>query len=107
MREKLITIRLSPKSALRLAKNVDGWIDAGSCEGGLEADEMRTLQSTYAQIMKQIGPKQSARIVAGCSCPDDCDCQSPDTEPALVSMECPVHNLTPQPSRTCPVHGHP
>lgn len=54
MPEKRITIRLSKASALLLAKNIDGWIDAGSCKGGLRPDEMRTLQSAHAQIMKQL-----------------------------------------------------
>jgi hypothetical protein len=27
-----------------------------------------------------------------CICPRECDCQSPDTEPALVSNTCPEHN---------------
>jgi hypothetical protein len=44
-----------------------------------------------------------------CSCPTECDCQNPEPEAgvALVSEECPVHNLTPRPSATCPVHGEP
>lgn len=39
-----------------------------------------------------------------CACPDVCDCQSPDTEPALVSNECPEHNMDPRPASGCPVH---
>lgn len=40
-----------------------------------------------------------------CLCPQVCDCQSPDTNPALVSSECPVHNWDPKPNPECPVHS--
>lgn len=38
-----------------------------------------------------------------CTCPTECDCA--DYEAGLVSMECPIHNETPQPSPECPQHG--
>lgn len=40
-----------------------------------------------------------------CTCPTECDCQSPESEVALISAECPVHNWNPVPSLTCVVHG--
>lgn len=39
-----------------------------------------------------------------CICTKVCDCQSPDTNPALVSMECPIHNDDPDPNPECPIH---
>ena len=38
-----------------------------------------------------------------CTCTKVCDCQ--DYEKGLVSNECPVHNVNPQPSPNCPAHG--
>ena len=43
--------------------------------------------------------------MAKCTCPTECDCQSPDTEPALCSNECPIHNLYPKAALDCPIHG--
>lgn len=42
-----------------------------------------------------------------CLCVTECDCQSPDTLPALCSEECPIHNLHPNPHPDCPVHNRP
>lgn len=50
----------------------------------------------------------------GCICPDHCDCQNPepdgDTEArgavAHVSMNCPIHNLYPEPDPECPANKH-
>ena len=39
-----------------------------------------------------------------CICTHICDCQSPDSNPAMVSNECPIHNDDPDPSPECPVH---
>lgn len=39
-----------------------------------------------------------------CLCTAVCDCQSPYSEPALVSNECPEHNLYPAPHPDCPIH---
>jgi hypothetical protein len=39
-----------------------------------------------------------------CTCPTVCDCQSPETEPAMVSELCPVHNLYPKSDEECPIH---
>lgn len=41
-----------------------------------------------------------------CICPLRCDCQSPDTNPALVSDNCPVHNFRPDPYPDCPAEVH-
>jgi len=43
-----------------------------------------------------------------CTClkEDECDCEDPEGEGVcLVSNECPVHNLYPDPNPACPVHG--
>lgn len=40
-----------------------------------------------------------------CTCPTECDCASPDTNPALKSMHCPIHNDDPDPNPDCPRHG--
>lgn len=37
-----------------------------------------------------------------CTCPQKCDCQSPDN--GLVSEWCPEHNYNPAPADDCPVH---
>jgi hypothetical protein len=41
-----------------------------------------------------------------CICPLKCDCQSPDTNPAMVSNACPEHNLYPLPVKECPAKEH-
>jgi len=50
--------------------------------------------------------RREGRIVQVCACPTECDCQNPEPKSgvALVSEECPVHNLIPSPSDDCPVH---
>lgn len=45
-------------------------------------------------------------LEADCVCPSECDCQSPDTEPALVSNHCPVHNLYPLRIGECEADRH-
>ncbi len=45
------------------------------------------------------------RTLAECTCPTECDCASPDTEPALCSNSCPIHNHNPSPDPECPIHG--
>lgn len=52
--EPRITIRLSPARADLLARNIDGWLDAGACEDGLTEAENDALSSAYQQIMKQL-----------------------------------------------------
>lgn len=47
------------------------------------ADGRSRLEDQVQGIAFQVGPQ--------------CDCESPETEPALVSMECPIHNLYPKP----------
>ena len=41
-----------------------------------------------------------------CICTRVCDCQSPDSEPALCSNECPEHNFIPQPHPECNMEKH-
>ena len=43
-----------------------------------------------------------------CICTKVCDCESPDTEPALCSNECPIHNIYPypQPHPDCMMDKH-
>jgi hypothetical protein len=38
-----------------------------------------------------------------CTCPKECDCQSP--EHGSFSMHCPVHNKVPIPNPDCPQHA--
>lgn len=40
-----------------------------------------------------------------CICPMHCDCQSPETNPGLVSNSCQVHNDYPAPVVECPWYG--
>jgi hypothetical protein len=57
MAKKMVTIRLSPSNARLVALNIDGWLDAGACEGGLEDDERAALHSAYDQILRGLGGK--------------------------------------------------
>lgn len=86
---KMVTIRLSEKNAELLAQNIDGWSDAGACEGGLTADEKKALGSAYDQIARQIYRPRGLqrRSDAGC----DCENPTPKTGVALVSENCPIH----------------
>lgn len=54
MADKAVVIRLTPKQADLVWRNVDGWMDAGSCEGGLEPDEREALECLEDQILRQI-----------------------------------------------------
>lgn len=52
MADKMVTIRLSPEHASILFLNIDGWMDAGACEGGLEPREREVLGNACDQIMR-------------------------------------------------------
>jgi hypothetical protein len=54
MGEPMVKILLSRKNAKLLALNIDGWSDAGACDGGLNADERKALDSAFDQIMRQL-----------------------------------------------------
>lgn len=43
-----------------------------------------------------------------CICPRECDCENPEPEHgvALVSNECPEHNIDQQPNPDCPAGIH-
>jgi hypothetical protein len=41
-----------------------------------------------------------------CICPDSCNCEFPDTEPACCSNECPVHNARPSVTPGCQAVTH-
>lgn len=45
------------------------------------------------------------REPVSCTCPETCDCQNPDGNPAGISMYCPIHNDRPDPHPDCPLHG--
>lgn len=63
-----------------------------------DRDWLKDMRERFSRI-----EQETARI---CTClVDVCDCQSPNTNPAGVSEECPIHNLYAQPSATCPIHG--
>jgi hypothetical protein len=81
----MVKILLSEKNARLLAQNIDGWSDAGACEGGLTPDERKALNSIYDQIMRQ--------VTLGAGRCGVCDCQNPEpkTGVALVSESCPIH----------------
>jgi hypothetical protein len=57
MAKKMVTVRLSPANARLVALNIDGWLDAGACKGGLEPDEHAALHSAYDQILRGLGGK--------------------------------------------------
>jgi len=54
MSDPRITIRLSPNDAKLLWRNIDGWLDAGACEDGLEPDEHAALHSAADQLVRQL-----------------------------------------------------
>lgn len=49
----MVTIKLTEDEARLVAQNVDGWLDAGAGEGGLESKERDALQRLYAQCTKR------------------------------------------------------
>lgn len=51
--------------------------------------------------------RRAGRIVVRCICPTECDCQNPEPKSgtALVSNECPEHNLIPRVSPECCADG--
>jgi hypothetical protein len=51
---RTVVIRLTPKEADLVNRNADGWLDAGACEDGLEADERAALHELCEQITDQI-----------------------------------------------------
>lgn len=57
MSKKTVIVRLTPEEADLVWRNVDGWMDAGSCEDGLEEDEKAALMSVEDQILRQIRPR--------------------------------------------------
>lgn len=54
MTGKMVTIRLSKENARMLSEGIDGWMDAGACEGGLTQSEMKAYLSAFDQINRQI-----------------------------------------------------
>jgi hypothetical protein len=84
-------VRITPSE--RFWKDSPGMATTGTNPDGSERMRLDQL------------PRQAQLATPACTCPTECDCQSPDTNPALVSFECPVHNDNPLPSRTCPIHG--
>lgn len=55
-KDKSVVVRLTPEEALIVWLSVDGWVDAGSCEDGLEPKERAALDKVREQIRKQIRP---------------------------------------------------
>lgn len=59
----MINLRITPTQADWLAKTIDGAIDAGACEGGLEPEERTALRAVEDKLMKHLirlglrGPK--------------------------------------------------
>jgi hypothetical protein len=54
---KKVVIKLTPDQASLLYLNIDGWMDAGACEDGLNEDERDALHDACDQIMKGLGGK--------------------------------------------------
>lgn len=54
MSDPRITIRLSPNYAKLLWQNIDGWLDAGACDDGLQPEERKALHSAAGQLVKQL-----------------------------------------------------
>jgi hypothetical protein len=50
----IVIIKLTSIEADLVSRNIDGWLDAGACEGGLEEDERLALHKTYDQIIKKL-----------------------------------------------------
>ncbi len=80
------------------------------------------LANSLRDDLKRIGPKWNASTQSGaykmkrwtnpaegfgCICTTVCDCQNPEPDEgvALVSQECPVHNLYPDPNPECHIHN--
>ncbi|QJW57033.1 hypothetical protein HL670_03930 [Serratia plymuthica] len=53
----MVTIKLTDREAELVFGNADGWMDAGSCDDGLEADEMAALMKLTDQIRAQLGAR--------------------------------------------------
>lgn len=52
-REKKVVIKLTKAQAKKVWLSVDGWLDAGGCDGGLDDDEREALESLNDQISDQ------------------------------------------------------
>jgi hypothetical protein len=64
----------------------------------IERDMERDIDMAWGQTQEWKPVKDK------CICTKVCDCQSPQTNPAMVSNECPVHNDDPDPNPECPIH---
>jgi hypothetical protein len=49
-----LAMRITPEQADWLQRTIDGALDAGACEGGLEPDEREALQAVEAKLMKYL-----------------------------------------------------
>ncbi|NMU88368.1 hypothetical protein HGQ98_00495 [Achromobacter ruhlandii] len=47
---KAVTAGLTLEEARLCADNIDGWLDAGACEGGLEPAEREALIKLHTQL---------------------------------------------------------
>ena len=54
MTVKMVSIRLTEDEARYVFMNTDGWLDAGACDGGLEADERAALHKLCDQINRKL-----------------------------------------------------
>lgn len=52
-REKKVLIKLTKDQALIIWHQIDGWLDAGSCDGGLEDEEIDAMEAVLDQISEQ------------------------------------------------------
>lgn len=57
-----VIIRLTEKQAELVRRNVDGWLDAGACEGGLTKAEHAALWCVQDQIREQTTSKNAPTI---------------------------------------------
>ena len=71
--------------------------------GNIETGDYIDLATKIARLIgADLSDPERRGLV--CTCPKECDCFDPDK--GLKSMECPIHNETPQPSPNCPQHGY-
>jgi hypothetical protein len=83
-------------------KFFDDTLSLGGYETRLLVVEVEQIRGSGPDAWPQPSPPPTT----GCVCPDTCDCESPDTEPARCSNNCPEHNITPLPVSGCTAPEH-
>ena len=67
MSRRSIVVRLTPEQANLVWRNVDGWMDAGSCEDGLTEAEHEALSDLEDQLLRGLkrNPPVTSAPLAG------------------------------------------